>query len=66
MHFPPSLRMLTDTSDQRAIDTLLRLAETYQGHTKSVTGDGAGAVKGAHSGNDGLNAAEADLRVCYI
>ncbi|KAL9056752.1 MAG: hypothetical protein Q9162_002723 [Coniocarpon cinnabarinum] len=47
---------------QRAIDTLLRLAETYQGHAGTVSGQGRDSVKGAHT-DDGLKNAEADLKV---
>ncbi|CAK1361887.1 hypotheticalsprotein [Cercospora beticola] len=46
---------------QQAIDTLLRLAEEYTGHTKDVAAQSTGAVKGAHS-QDSLTIAEADLR----
>ncbi|KAI5368285.1 putative bactericidal permeability-increasing protein, alpha/beta domain superfamily [Septoria linicola] len=46
---------------QQAIDTLLRLAEEYTGHTKDVAAQSQGAVKGAHN-QDTLNSAEADLR----
>ncbi|KAK5136967.1 hypothetical protein LTR08_001474 [Meristemomyces frigidus] len=46
---------------QQAIDTLLRLAEEYQGHTKNLAGQGHGAVKGAHD-QDTLQSAEADLK----
>ncbi|KAB8360708.1 hypothetical protein FH972_024444 [Carpinus fangiana] len=47
---------------QRAISTLLRLAETYTSHGKDVAGQSTGAVKGAHT-DDGLRSAEADLKV---
>ncbi|KAK0310235.1 hypothetical protein LTR82_014917 [Friedmanniomyces endolithicus] len=46
---------------QQAIDTLLRLAEEYTGHTKSMAGQGREAVKGAHD-QTSLQAAEADLK----
>jgi uncharacterized membrane-anchored protein YhcB (DUF1043 family) len=46
---------------QRAIETLLRLAEEYGGHSKNLAGQSTGAVKGAHSDNS-LQAAEADLK----
>lgn len=36
---------------QQAIETLLNLAETYGGHTKNVTQQGAGTVKGFLTGN---------------
>jgi hypothetical protein len=48
---------------QRAIETLLRLAEQYTGHTKTVTQQATGTVKGAHQ-DDALKTAEADLKVC--
>jgi len=48
--------------DQRAIETLLRLAEEYSGHSKNVAQQGHGAVKGAHT-DDSLQMAEADLKV---
>ncbi|RMZ06246.1 hypothetical protein D0862_04693 [Hortaea werneckii] len=44
----------------KAIDTLLRLAEEYTGHTKNVAGQSQGAVKGAHD-QDTLKSAETDL-----
>jgi len=47
---------------QRAIETLLSLAETYSGHASTVTQQGVGTVKGAHEDNS-LNAAEADIKV---
>jgi hypothetical protein len=46
---------------QRAIDTLLRLAEEYSGHTRNVAQQSTGAVKGAHK-DDSLQLAEADLK----
>ncbi|KAK4632012.1 hypothetical protein CLAFUW4_02947 [Fulvia fulva] len=46
---------------QQAIDTLLRLAEQYGGHTKDVAAQSQGAVEGAHS-QDSLQTAETDLR----
>jgi len=46
---------------QQAIDTLLRLAEEYTGHTKNLAGQTQGAVKGAHT-DDSLQKAEADLK----
>jgi hypothetical protein len=47
---------------QRAIETLLRLAEQYAGHTRDVTQQATGTVKGAHQ-DDALQTAEADLKV---
>jgi hypothetical protein len=47
---------------QRAIETLLRLAEQYGGHTKNVTQQATGTVKGAHR-DDALQTAEADIKV---
>lgn len=41
--------MLTCLVDQQAIDTLLNLAETYAGHTKSVTKQTVGTVQEAHA-----------------
>lgn len=55
-------QLLTYPTDQQAIDTLLRLAEEYTGHTKDVAAQSTGAVKGAHT-QDTLNSAETDLRV---
>ncbi|KAF2205708.1 hypothetical protein GQ43DRAFT_452967 [Delitschia confertaspora ATCC 74209] len=46
---------------QEAIDTLLRLAEQYSGHTKDLATQGKGTVKGAHA-DDSLQIAEADLK----
>lgn len=55
----------TNTSqDQQAIETLLGLAEEYGGHTKNITQQGTGTMKGAHS-DTALNTAEADLKVCF-
>ena len=44
----------------QAIQTLLRLAETYGSHGKTVGADGSGTVKEARTG---FQAAEADLRL---
>ncbi|KAF1921563.1 hypothetical protein BDU57DRAFT_510437 [Ampelomyces quisqualis] len=46
---------------QRAIETLLRLAEQYGGHTRNVTQQATGTVKGAHQ-DDALQTAETDLK----
>ncbi|RAR03598.1 lipid binding protein [Stemphylium lycopersici] len=46
---------------QRAIETLLNLAEQYSGHGKNLGQQGKGSVQGAHE-NDALTTAEADLR----
>ncbi|KAF2665193.1 hypothetical protein BT63DRAFT_448440 [Microthyrium microscopicum] len=46
---------------QRAIETLLNLAETYTGHTKSLATQGQGTIKGAHT-DDSLKTAEANLK----
>lgn len=54
--------MLTAFADQKAIDTLLRLAEEYAGHAKDVGAQGKSSAKGAY-GQEGLQAAEADLTV---
>ncbi|KAB2581323.1 uncharacterized protein LTHEOB_9664 [Lasiodiplodia theobromae] len=45
----------------RAIETLLRLAEEYTGHSRNLAGQGSGAVKGAHK-DDALQGAETDLK----
>jgi hypothetical protein len=50
---------------QRAIETLLGLAEQYAGHTKNVGQQATGTVKGAHQ-DDALQLAEADLKVRII
>jgi hypothetical protein len=50
--------------DQQAIETLLTLAETYAGHGRDLSQQGAGTVKGAHT-DDSLRVAETDLRVCF-
>jgi hypothetical protein len=50
--------------DQRAIETLLRLAEEYTGHTKTVASQSQGTVKGAHT-DDSLKTAEANLKVLF-
>lgn len=46
---------------QRAIETLLSLAERYAGHSKDLAVQGKGTVKGAHD-DDALQLAEADLK----
>jgi len=46
---------------QRAVETLLRLAEQYSGHTRTLAQQGTGTVKGAHR-DDALQTAEADLK----
>ncbi|KAL1628607.1 hypothetical protein SLS56_005716 [Neofusicoccum ribis] len=45
----------------RAVETLLRLAEEYTGHSKNLAGQGSGAVKGAHT-DSALELAETDLK----
>ncbi|CBX96590.1 hypothetical protein LEMA_P108550.1 [Plenodomus lingam JN3] len=47
---------------QRAIETLLRLAEQYAGHGKNLGKQATGTVQGAHQ-DDALQTAEADLKV---
>ncbi|KAI9830502.1 MAG: hypothetical protein M1826_004739 [Phylliscum demangeonii] len=47
---------------QRAIETLLNLAETYTGYAQNVTQQSAGAVRGAHA-DDHLRLAEGDLKL---
>lgn len=55
--------MLTLTiTDNRAVDTLLRLAEEYAGHGKNLAGQSQGTAKGA-IGQDSVQVAQADLRV---
>ncbi|KAH7384117.1 hypothetical protein DE146DRAFT_667909 [Phaeosphaeria sp. MPI-PUGE-AT-0046c] len=46
---------------QRAIETLLRLAEQYSGHTRNLGQQATGTVKGAHQ-DDALRTAEANLK----
>lgn len=46
---------------QRAIETLLRLAEQYAGHGKNLGKQATGTVQGAHQ-DDALQTAEADLK----
>ncbi|KAJ4372587.1 hypothetical protein N0V86_007949 [Didymella sp. IMI 355093] len=48
---------------QRAIETLLSLAERYAGHGKQLGQQGAGTVQGAHQEDDALTRAEADIKV---
>ena len=50
--------------DQQAIETLLTLAEEYGGHSKNISQQTAGTVKGAHT-DTALTSAETDLKVCY-
>lgn len=49
-------------TDQRAIDTLLRLTEEYARHGKGLAGQGQDSAKGARD-QDSLKTAEADLKV---
>ncbi|KAH7113828.1 hypothetical protein B0J11DRAFT_541384 [Dendryphion nanum] len=46
---------------QRAIETLLSLAERYASHSRDVTTQGKGSFQGAHT-DDALQLAEADLK----
>ncbi|CAF9908387.1 hypothetical protein IMSHALPRED_006659 [Imshaugia aleurites] len=46
---------------QQSIETLLSLAEEYGGHSKNLSQQGAGTVKGAHS-DTALTSAETDLK----
>ncbi|KAK4691256.1 hypothetical protein P7C71_g5702, partial [Lecanoromycetidae sp. Uapishka_2] len=46
---------------QQAIETLLSLAEEYGGHSKNLSQQGAGTVKGAHA-DTALTSAETDLK----
>jgi hypothetical protein len=50
---------------QRAIETLLRLAEQYASHGKNLGQQSAGSVQGAHR-DDALQLAEANLKVCIL
>ena len=64
MHLSPSLTtLLTLPADQKAIETLLRLAEEYGGHGKNLHAQGTDSAKGAHD-QQPLKAAETDLKVC--
>ncbi|KAF3046304.1 hypothetical protein E8E11_007450 [Didymella keratinophila] len=47
---------------QRAIETLLSLAERYAGHGKQLGQQSAGTVQGAHQEDDALTRAEADIK----
>lgn len=47
---------------QSAINTLLYLAETYTGHAKNVVDQTTGTVKDAHTSDNALATAEADLK----
>jgi len=47
---------------QRAIETLIRLAEQYTGHAKNLAGQSKSQVQGAREGDDALQLAEADLK----
>ncbi|MCJ1358566.1 MAG: hypothetical protein MMC33_008566 [Icmadophila ericetorum] len=47
---------------QQAIETLLSLAEEYGGHSKNITQQTVGTVKGAHTTDDALTTAETDLK----
>ncbi|KAF2681523.1 hypothetical protein K458DRAFT_343734 [Lentithecium fluviatile CBS 122367] len=46
---------------QRAIETLIQLAERYAGHSKDLAAQSKGSVQGAHQ-DDALQLAEADLK----
>ncbi|KAF2398566.1 hypothetical protein EJ06DRAFT_557805 [Trichodelitschia bisporula] len=46
---------------QRAVETLLSLAEQYAGHARDMTAQGSQTVKGAHT-DDSLKTAETDLK----
>lgn len=47
---------------QSAVNTLLYLAETYTGHAKNVADQTTGTVKDAHTSDNALATAEADLK----
>ncbi|KAI1911860.1 hypothetical protein LOZ52_005986 [Ophidiomyces ophidiicola] len=48
---------------QQAIETLLSLAETYTGHTKDLSKQGLGNLKGARNESSDLKRLEANLKV---
>ena len=50
-------------TDQKAVDTLLRLAEEYGGHAKDVSKQGQEQAKGT-AGHGRIQDAQTDLRVC--
>jgi hypothetical protein len=52
-------------SDQKAIETLLSLAEKYGSTTRHLSQQGAGAVQGTR-GTDKISKMEKHLRVCCI
>lgn len=54
---------LTCWTDQQAVETLLRLAEEYGGHSKNLAQQGHGSAKGA-TNQDSVQVAQADLKVC--
>ncbi|EEP78474.1 conserved hypothetical protein [Uncinocarpus reesii 1704] len=51
------------TTDQQAIETLLSIAETYTGHTKNLSQQGAGNLKGARDESPGIKKLETNLRI---
>jgi hypothetical protein len=53
---------VNNSTDMEAVETLLRLAETYGGHANTIGQQSTGTVKGAHK-DDSLTRAEADLKV---
>ena len=56
--------LLKSFIDQQAIETLLRLAEEYTGHSKNLATQSRGTVKGVHTDNS-LRNAETNLTVFY-
>ncbi|WEW61717.1 hypothetical protein PRK78_007211 [Emydomyces testavorans] len=48
---------------QQAIETLLSVAETYTGHTRDLSKQGAGSLKGARDESSGIKRLESNLRV---
>ena len=54
--------MLTISTDQQAIETLLTLAEKYAGHAKAAGQQSGGAVQDVRS-TDSVKAVEHNLRV---
>jgi hypothetical protein len=56
--------ILLTSLDQQAIETLLRLAEEYGGHSKDLATQSQGTVKGVHT-DDSLKKAETNLKVFF-
>jgi len=56
---------LTTALDQRAIETLLNLAEKYARHSQDLSKQGTGTVKDVR-GNDSVRTVETNLRVSSV